>query len=170
MKHAILFLCIAFSFTACKKEQTISSYKPNQWETRSIQIPGNLDLTYGKSYLPVYSHIYKRHEQRTFELTITASIRNVSLRDTLYILNADYYNTKGEKVRSYIASPIFVAPLETVEIVVDEKDSSGGSGAKFIFNWAVKNPKNPPLFEGVMSSTLEQQGISYTTRGIQIWD
>jgi hypothetical protein len=30
------------------------------------------------------------------------------------------------------------------------------------------NDKNPPLFEAVMISTYGQQGLSFTTRGVQI--
>ena len=60
--------------------------------------------------------------------------------------------------------------METIEIVIEEQDIEGGSGANFVFNWATLNDKNPPLFEAVMISTYGQQGLSFTTRGVQIYD
>jgi len=40
--------------------------------------------------------------------------------------------------------------LETVEIIIEDRDMEGGSGANFVFDWAIENDKNPPLFEAVM--------------------
>ena len=59
--------------------------------------------------------------------------------------------------------------METLEIIIEEDDTEGGSGANFIFDWAVNNEKNPPLFEAVMISTHGTQGLSFTTRGVQIF-
>jgi hypothetical protein len=108
------------------------------------------------------------HEHQTFDLTSTVSIRNISLSDTVYILTADYYNTIGENIRQYIQKPIYLKPLETLEIIIEEQDFEGGSGANFVFEWAKAKKKNPPLFEAVMISTYGQQGLSFTTRGVEI--
>jgi hypothetical protein len=99
---------------------------------------------------------------------VTVSLRNVSTTDAIYILKADYYNTKGDLIRSYFDSPIFIKPLETIEIVIDEKDSHGGSGANFIFDWATQKNSHEPVFEAVMISTSGQQGISFTTQGLKL--
>ena len=117
-----------------------------------------------------YSHIYHIHEHRTFDLTITVSIRNISPTDSVYILKADYYNTIGENIRQYIKKPIFLRPLETLEIIIEEQDMEGGSGANFVFDWAKRNDINPPLFEAVMISTYGQQGLSFTTRGLPVFE
>lgn len=92
------------------------------------------------------------------------SLRNISETDTIYILRAEYYDTHGKSVRTYFNYPIYLAPLETTEIIIDEIDVSGGTGSNFIFEW--KTPRNcpEPLFEGVMSSTMGQQGLSFTTQ------
>ena len=60
--------------------------------------------------------------------------------------------------------------METVEIVISKQDIEGGSGANFVFDWAVENDKNPSLFEGVMISTYGQQGLSWITRGVEIFE
>jgi hypothetical protein len=67
-----------------------------------------------------------------------------------------------------LSVPIYLKPLETVEIIIEEQDIEGGSGANFVFDWAMANGKNPPLFEAIMISTHGQQGLSFTTRGVPV--
>ena len=92
------------------------------------------------------------------------------MTDTVHILKADYYNTVGINVRQYLKNDVFLKPLETVEIIIEEYDMEGGSGANFVFDWAMKNDINPPLFEAVMISPYEQHGLAFTTRGIRIFE
>jgi len=58
--------------------------------------------------------------------------------------------------------------METVEIVIDEKDQEGGTGANFLFDWSIKPNSHEPYFEGVMISTSGQQGLSFTTEGKRV--
>lgn len=169
MRNTFKLLIIALLFSACSDEET-SKYPTKQadWVSKQTNIENFDNYFQGKTYLPVYSHIYHIHEHRAFDLTITVSIRNISLTDSVYILKADYYNTTGENIRQYIKKPIYLKPLETLEIIIEEQDKEGGSGANFVFDWAKMNDKNPPLFEAVMISTYGQQGLSFTTRGVQI--
>ena len=168
MKKTIGILILILVFSACGEETDKYPIKQADWESKKSNIENFDNYSLGKTYLPVYSHIYHIHEHRTFDLTITVSIRNVSITDSVYILKADYFNTVGENIRQYIKSPIYLKPLETLEIIIEEQDIEGGSGANFVFDWAIVNDKNPPLFEAVMISTYGQQGLSFTTRGIQI--
>ena len=57
--------------------------------------------------------------------------------------------------------------METVEIVIDENDKEGGTGANFHFDWRIKPLSNEPLFEAVMISSFGQ-GLSFTTQGKRI--
>lgn len=161
-------------FISCKKEKekevAIDPVKQVNWEIRKSDITDFKDYFKGQTYLPVYSHIYHVHEHTTFDLTITISIRNVSTKDSIYILKADYYNTIGDNIRQYLKDPIYLKPMETIEIIIDEKDIEGGSGANFLFDWAIKNNLNPPLFEAVMISTYGQQGLSFSTRGVRVFE
>ncbi|WP_430811982.1 MULTISPECIES: DUF3124 domain-containing protein [unclassified Carboxylicivirga] len=173
MKQAIqstyFLLLLALIVNACTGKET-DKYPIQQadWESKQTSLDSFDHCTKGQTYLPLYSHIYHIHEHRTFDLTITVSMRNVSPSDTVYILHADYYNTLGENIRQYIDKPIYIKPLETIEIVIEEQDIDGGSGANFVFDWAAADTKNPPLFEAVMISTHGQQGLSFITRGVQI--
>lgn len=168
------FICWAFIamlfFCSCQKTKEISSLNPVNWEKRSANATNLDNLSQGSTYLAVYSQIYQQHENKTYNLPVTVSLRNVSQKDTAYILKADYNNSKGERIRSYFKTPIYIAPLETIEIVIDEVDNEGGTGGNFIFDWAVYDEKNLPLFEAVMISTSGQQGLSFLTRGVRIYE
>ena len=170
MRIIIKILFVSLVILSCQKETDKYLVQHTDWENKKSDVIDFSDYIKGKTYLPVYSHIYHIHEHKTFDLTITISIRNVSMTDTVYILNADYYNTIGSNVRQYLKNPVFLEPLETVEIVIEEYDMEGGSGANFIFDWAMANDKNPPLFEAVMISPYEQHGLAFTTRGIRVFE
>ena len=168
MKNIVKTVIILFLLSSCQEEKNQQIRMSTDFKSRQIEVGNFNKLTQGKSYLSVYSHIYQRFKNRTFDLTTTVSIRNISTTDSIYILKADYFNTLGKKLRQYLQKPIFLKPMETVEIIIEEEDKEGGSGANFVFDWAIKNNKNPPLFEAVMISTSGQQGVSFVTRGLQI--
>jgi hypothetical protein len=156
----------------CEEPKEISSYHPNHWEDHYINAETsalkNDSLQMGKTYLSIYSHIYSFSLKNSQNLTAMVSLRNVSTADTIYISKADYYNTKGELIRHYFTKPIYLKPLETVEIVIDESDERGGSGANFIFEWSAKAKTPEPLFEAIMTSLRGSQGLSFTTQGRRI--
>ena len=170
MKQLTL-LILFFAISGCEdpmKKHFSKQDLAHNWENRKINItPADSLLTKGSTYLPVYSEIYQQNKNFTFNLTTTVSIRNISLQDTIYIYKADYYDTYGTQIKQYLDHPVFVKPMETIEIVVDEEDQDGGTGANFIFDWATKKNKLEPFFEAVMISTAGQQGLSFTTRGIR---
>ncbi|WP_372752576.1 DUF3124 domain-containing protein [Labilibaculum sp.] len=168
MKKILGSLLIIVFLFSCEKEKEVSSINQKNWDKRRAVITQFDSLKQGKTYLPLYSQIYHNHEHKSFDLTVTVSIRNVSPNDSIYILKAEYFNTKGQEIREYFQKPIFLKPLETIEIIIDEEDKEGGSGANFIFDWAVKKKSMSPLFEAVMISTYGQQGLSFSTRGIEI--
>ena len=168
MKNIFTIAFLLLLFTSCTEEEKVDAAQNPDWKDRKASIENYTEYHQGKTYLPVYSHIYHTEESEMFNLSNTISIRNVSLTDSIYILNADYYNTSGENIRHYLKYPIYLKPIETIEIITTEKDNAGGSGANFVFDWATKEGKNPPLFEAVMISTYGQQGISFTTRGVVI--
>ncbi len=162
MKIKYIYI-VVLVFLSCNEKKEISSTNPENWSKRTIDITRIDSLEYGKSYLSIYSQIYSFTEHKRHNLTSMVSMRNTSDLDTIYLLKAEYYDTHGKSVRKYFDEPIFLAPMETTEIIIDEIDNSGGTGSNFIFEWKI--PKNcpEPLFEGVMTSTMGQQGLSFTT-------
>lgn len=163
MKNKILSLLIIALTLGCSHKREMSSINPENWSKRTIDISKKDSLEYGKSYLSIYSQIYSNSEHKTHNLTAMASMRNTSDSDTIFLLKAEYFDTHGKSIRTYFNKPIYLAPMETTEIIIDESDIEGGTGSNFIIEWKI--PKNcpEPLFEGVMNSTMGQQGLSFTT-------
>ena len=162
-----LFLFTVF-FQACNNENKITPPAIIDWSKRMATGNNNDSLGMSSTYLSVYSHIYTLTEEKITDLTATISMRNTSMTDTLYVFKAEYFDTNGKSVRNYITQPIFIAPMETAEIVIEQKDNAGGSGANFIFDWKIKAGAPEPLFEAVMISTAGGQGLSFTTQGKRI--
>jgi hypothetical protein len=119
-------------------------------------------------YVPVYSHVYHGPKNRAFPLTCTLSIRNVDPGHGFRVEAVEFYNSHGGLVRGFIDAPQMVRPMGTLEFIVDESDNDGGSGANFVVRWAADGPMNPPLVEAVMIGTSSNQGISFTSRAVEI--
>ncbi|WP_452222981.1 DUF3124 domain-containing protein [Lacinutrix chionoecetis] len=168
IKYTTLIILLVLLTFACEEKKKVDYTQPENWSKRKANISTKDSLEYGKSYLSIYSQIYSTSAHRMQNLTAMVSLHNTSDRDTIYLLKAEYYNTHGTPIRTYFNTPIFLAPMETTEIIIAEIDTEGGTGSNFIFEW--KTPKNcpEPLFEGIMSSTLGQQGLSFSTQSKRI--
>ena len=137
MKQFIFILSLLIAVTSCKTEsKPEEDITPVNWQERTTTLNPADSLLRGSSYLAVYSEVYSVTEHRVINLTATVSLRNISSTDTIYITKSDYYNTAGDLIRSYHKDPVYLKPHETIEIVIDENDNHGGSGANFIFEWA----------------------------------
>lgn len=112
-------------------------------------------------YVPVYSDIYFRDGTRRFKLTATVSIRNTSLVDSAYVLQATYYDSYGNVLSEFLNSTLLLSPLESIEFVVEEEEQVGGAGANFIVKWGASNFSDQMLIQSVMISTYGQQGMSF---------
>ena len=161
-------LSLTAALYACEAAPEVSSFDPVNWQTRTVSALPADSLSTGSTYLSVYSEIYSLTEHKTHNLTATVSLRNMNRLDTVYINRAEYFNTTGHLIRTYFEGPIYIAPMETVEIVIDEMDKAGGSGANFMFDWSVVPAAHAPLFEAVMISTSGQQGLSFTSQGFNV--
>ena len=168
MKKIIILFSIVVLLASCVQEKEISSIHPENWSKRKVTMKVKDSLEYGKSYLSIYSQIYSSSEHKTHNLTAMVSLRNTSDVDTIYLSKAEYFDTHGVSLRNYFSHPIYLAPLETAEIIIDEMDVEGGTGSNFIFEWQAPKDCPEPLFEGIMNSTMGQQGLSFTTQGIRI--
>ena len=118
-------------------------------------------------YVPIYSDIYNQTRDSRTLLTATLSIRNTSIRDSLFIRKIDYYNTEGDLVRSYIDQTIYLRPMESIDYVIEQQDKAGGSGANFLIDWYSRKPLHP-LFQAVMVGGLGAQAFSFTTEGVEV--
>lgn len=170
MRSYIAFILSIMLFISCQdKENNISSIDPVNWEKKKVTTNLPDSLVEGRTYLSVYSQIYTQTEHKQLDLTATVSLRNTSDSDTIYVSRAEYFDTSGKAIRNYFEGTIFLLPMETVEIVIDEIDKEGGSGANFIFDWKTKSGTSEPLFECVMISTASQYGLSFSTSGKRLY-
>lgn len=165
----LLFLLGSICFSCFDKDPNKDTYTERVMDQNMLSRDIPKEYTVGDTvYVPIYSHIYSSTKDSQFLLTATLSIRNTSFTDTLFVGTIDYYNTRGDLVRSYLDSPIYLGPMATIDYVVDEKDDLGGSGANFIVTWSANNPKIKPVIQAVMISTNGQQGVSFSVDGVSV--
>ncbi len=107
MKTILNIVFIILILTSCKSENEEEIAKPTDLVSREANITNFNNYIHGKSYLPVYSHLYHKYEKHTFDLTIITSLRNVSATDTLYITKADYFNTNGDNINFIIGKELY---------------------------------------------------------------
>jgi hypothetical protein len=106
----------------------------------------------------------------SFNLAVTLTIRNTDPTGQITIVSADYHDSKGKLVKSYLENPVVLEPLASTAFFVKESDESGGMGPNFIVQWKSEKAVNVPIIEGVMIGARSGQGISFVTRGKVIKD
>jgi len=114
-------------------------------------------------YVPVYSHIYFKNQDRTINLAATISIRNTDREYSIVLSTIDYIDNSGKLVRRYLTQPRRLDPLASTSVVIEEDDAAGGLGANFIVTWSARQPTNVPVVESIMISTRSSLGISFTS-------
>jgi hypothetical protein len=122
----------------------------------------------GVVYLPVYSQVLLGDKAKPYLLAATVCIRNLSRLEPVTVESAYYLDSDGQVIKQYLEAPRTLAPIGTLTLTVPESEKRGGSGAKFLIRWRADKPVPPPLAEAVMAGTSGQQGISFTTRGIDL--
>lgn len=156
-------------FIACTEEKPQSIVQEVNWQEKVVDVPLSDSLQSGATYLSVYPQIYSKTEKTLYDLTVTVSIRNTSREYPIVIDAIDYYHTDGMAAKSYIDKSIAIQPMETIEVVLKEKeDGKGGTGANFMVDWRKQKEASKPFIEAVMISTSGQQGLSFTSRGIEV--
>lgn len=119
-------------------------------------------------YVPDYAHIYHGSSRDRHALTTTLSVRNTDPDRSITVASVRYYNTSGELSRRFLENPRRLGPLGTIDFVVAEHDTTGGSGANFMVEWSAGEAVSEPVIESVMISTRLGQGLSFTSRGVPI--
>ena len=167
MKIRFLPVLLLTLFFSCQNKETETNKKINYPSHNYTYV--NLDkstLKYKEIvYVPVYSDIYHLDGTKRFLLTATVSVRNISLKDSAYVLNAVYNDSYGKQLRSFTAKTILLKPLESIEYVIEDAEDKGGAGASFILEWGGSRNSSQMMIQSVMIGTTGQQGISFTAKG-----
>lgn len=130
-----------------------------------------LPLSKGQTvYLPVYSHINHGNLDRKGKpdkvlLSALISIRGTDPKRPFRVTSARYYNTEGKLLREFVARPVTVPSMGTLELFVERHDESGGSGANFVIVWEADSAINVPLIEAVHANIEGARSVVFTTQG-----
>jgi hypothetical protein len=167
MKRYILPVLLLTFFISCHNKESVINKKINYPSHNYTYVnPDTSTLKYREIvYVPVYSDIYYLDGTRRFLLTATISVRNISLKDSSYVLNAVYNDSYGKLLRNVASKPILLKPLESIEFVIEDAEDRGGAGASFILEWGGNRNSGQMLIHSVMIGTAGQQGISFTSKG-----
>ncbi|MBL1177015.1 DUF3124 domain-containing protein [Pantanalinema sp. GBBB05] len=162
MKRVLSCFCLVL-VTACTTSKSptnvIAPLKP-------ITLDQKLKIIAGQTvYVPIYSHIFMWDQSRTMDLTATLSVRNTDLTQSIIIASVNYYNNRGQLVRKYLQQPVELGALSSTDFVVNQDDSSGGSGAAFVVEWVSQYNVAIPVIESVMINTSGNQGVSFVSAG-----
>ncbi|NDB68321.1 MAG: DUF3124 domain-containing protein [Methylocystaceae bacterium] len=128
-------------------------------------------LTSGNTfYVPIYSHVYhgnvdwtKKPEVK--QMAVMVSVRNTDMKNAIQITSIKYYDSEGKLVRDESAKGKVLAPMASMELFVENKDTTGGAGANYIISFTAKDPVNPPVIEAVHTNFWAPGSVAFTTRG-----
>ena len=119
-------------------------------------------------YVPIYSDIYTDRDNRKVLLSATLSVRNTTLKNSLYINKIDYYGTHGELVKSYLTETIELPAMATLNYIVEKEEDKGGSGANFIIEVEGIDKTVTPVIEAVMIGNFSNKGFAFSTEGTPV--
>ncbi|MCP4691583.1 MAG: DUF3124 domain-containing protein [Desulfobacterales bacterium] len=127
---------------------------------------GGKGLSTGETiYVPVYSHIYSGPRSMPLQLNAILCFQNTDSKYGVQLIQADYYDSDGKMVESYISKPLNVKPLASKSLHLKKYKRGGGVGEKFILKWRSREPVNHPVVESVMIGVRSGQGISFRCPG-----
>ena len=119
-------------------------------------------------YVPIYSDIYTDRDNRKVLLSATLSVRNTTLKKSLYINKIDYYGTDGTFIKSYLNGPIKLPAMATLNYIVEKEEDKGGSGANFIIEVEGIDDTVTPVIEAVMIGNFSNKGFAFSTVGTPV--
>lgn len=130
----------------------------------SEQAEADRELSSGETlYVPVYSNVYAGPKAVPHQLATMLSIHNIDPNNAITIIKADYYDSNGNFIESYIKKPVNLKPFNHTFFYLKEYDVRGGQGANFIVKWQAEKKVNQPIIEALMYGV--RAGISFTSSG-----
>lgn len=119
-------------------------------------------------YVPIYSDIYTDKDNRKVLLSATLSVRNTTLKKSLYINKIDYYSTNGTFLKSYVKHPVELPAMGTLNYIVEKEEDKGGSGANFIIEVEGIDDTVRPVVEAVMIANYSNKAFAFITEGTPV--
>lgn len=119
-------------------------------------------------YVPVYSNVYSGPKANPLQLATMLNIHNIDPKYSITILKADYYDSNGKFVESYVKRPLTLKPFAHTYFYLKEYDTRGGPGANFVVKWRAVKKVNQPIIEALMLDA--RAGISFSSAGQPIFE
>ena len=121
-------------------------------------------------YAPVYSEILHGNLDSSgnpsrIPLSAMLSIRNTNPVAAITVTSVSYYSGTGKLLRAFLDKPKSLAPLETIEMFIEHRDMTGGTGASFLIVWESAAPVNPPIVEVVHAYFFGTQSTAFISAG-----
>lgn len=114
-------------------------------------------------YVPIYSNVYSGPKANPLQLATMLSIHNIDPKYSITILKADYYDSNGKFVESYVKNPVILKSFAHTYFYLKEYDMRGGPGANFIVKWRAEKKVNQPIVEALMFGV--RAGVSFLSTG-----
>lgn len=174
MKNLLTVACITFFLVSCNQTTVTNQSEINSEKnpdsipvnTERVELNNNFKAVTGEIiYLPAYSYIYHSNQQRSHNLSVTASFHNTDSDHSIIIKSVKYHDSSGNLLEEYITSPVKLKPLNSTNFYIEDNDRRGGIGGNFLIEWVAENQVSSPIAEAVMISTASTQGISFSTVG-----
>jgi Protein of unknown function (DUF3124). len=167
---AAILLAAAFaalSLSGCGREakQSTKGAQAPTFDPSSLAVPdsGGHKLRGQVLYMPAYSSIpYKNGSY--YDLGAFLAVHNTDLSAPISIRKADFFDTEGKLVESFVAEPRVLGPMATALFTVSQKGQKG-AGANFLVEWTSEAPVSEPLIESVMKDLGSNLGISFLSQG-----
>ena len=168
----VLFCLYLINLLSACSNSNPNLNKLGEDELKSLEVDKPVDQSQiiytDEFYVPIYSDIYMDENIQKSLTAATLSVRNTSYTDTLFVSKIDYFNTKGDLVRSYVDKTISLMPMATINYVIERRDDSGGTGANFIVALSAKSKKVKPLIQAVMVGQNGNKAFSFITDAYSI--
>lgn len=172
---AALLVAVMVILSGCDpsaQDPNVTLSKNQQDPIEALEIISDVDhnqLSYKQTfYVPIYSDIYIDRENRKVLLSATLSVRNTTLKKSLYINKIDYYDTDGALVKSYLNKPIELPAMATLNYIVEKEENKGGSGANFIIEVEGVDETVRPVIEAVMIGDFNNKAFAFSTEGTPV--
>jgi hypothetical protein len=125
-----------------------------------------IDITEAQTvYVPIYTHVETDSGKQSLDFTL--AIRNSDPEHSITITATDFYDGKGNRVKSYQdASDIELAPFEIRTVVVNSSSFRDiGPAANFIITWKATVPVYEPIIDAVMFGFIDGKSVAFKSVG-----
>lgn len=169
MKKITVYLGLIIILYSCANpNRELKKERVNILEVNQMYME-RIDLSFrDTTYIPIYSEIYVQDEVRKLGLSSTISIRNTSIKDTIFLEDINHYNAQGKLIHKYLDNILFLTPMQSIQYIIKKRDVEKGMESSFIVIWGANSSEVKPIFQGIMISAYGRHGVSILTEGVSI--